>query len=98
MEYLMKCAPIGINGRLLGGGLLLLTALALSGCGKSKGNVSGKVTVGGKPVYSGTISFIVGKEQPVGGPITDGKYKVTGVPVGEAKVVVISPEPKVQSQ
>jgi hypothetical protein len=49
------------------------------------------VTAGGKPVYSGTISFIVGKEQPVGGPIKNGSYKVDGIPLGEAKVVVISP-------
>lgn len=58
------------------------------GCGGGKGTVTGKVTVDGKPLPSGRISFVPSKGQGVGGEIKDGQYTVEKVPVGSVKVTV----------
>jgi hypothetical protein len=64
------------------------------GCGPGIGQLTGKVTVGGKPVVLGTVSAIgsdgvarYGQIQP------DGTYKIEGIPGGEVKIVVVSPNP-----
>lgn len=71
---------------------VLLFALAVVGCGKGgnsdgKVTVSGKVTQGGQPV-AGTVTFIDSANKEYGSPITDGKYQVIGLPVGQAKITV----------
>jgi hypothetical protein len=53
---------------------------ACAGCGDPKVAVRGTVTVDGTPVELGAISFEPADGQGVatGGPITDGKYELTG--------------------
>ncbi len=70
------------------GGLVVVFA----GCGKRPppaGDVSGKVTVGGKPVTAGVVKFFPDAGEPVEtslGP--DGAYRATGVPAGRSKVAI----------
>lgn len=73
--------------------LIVLALLALLlplevGCGGGKGNLSGTVTLDGKPLPAGNISFIPSKGPGVSGAIQDGNYSVHGVPTGEVKVTV----------
>jgi hypothetical protein len=64
----------------------------LSGCGSSTATVSGEVAYDGKPVGDGYITFTPadGKGKDAGGPIADGRYKVTGLPPGPKVVKVIA--------
>jgi hemoglobin len=61
---------------------------------KKEGEVSGAVTVDGKPLESGKIGFVFiadkkeDKKDPIVGDIKDGKYKVTGVKPGMYRVTV----------
>src|SRR5262249_13520867 len=74
--------------------LLLIPAV---GCGGGAGNISGEVKVGGEPLKEGTIAFVTQarKKKIVTGAVTDGKYSVSGVPLGEVLVTVqsLSPTP-----
>ena len=68
--------------------------LAVSGCGPGTADVAGRVTYQGKPVVYGTVVFIGADGLPKAGAIQpDGTYRVTGVPLGSAKVAVSSPPP-----
>ncbi len=68
--------------------VLLFTVFA--GCGPTTGTISGTVTVSGKPVESGIISFTPadGKGAPVTVDIQNGKYAAQAV--AGAKLVQIS--------
>jgi hypothetical protein len=59
------------------------------------GNVSGKVTYGGKNLAWGTVQF-EGSDGIIhhGNIELDGSYSVSGVPTGEVKVAVSSINPK----
>ncbi len=65
-----------------------------AGCGQETGDVFGKVTYQQKTVIYGSVT-IVGKDgiprQSKIGP--DGEYAISGVPVGEVKIGVHSPNP-----
>jgi hypothetical protein len=81
------------HGR-LGLGLLLLATLGTSGCFGSKGDVSGTVTFQGKHLSSGAVVIVGSDNQPMHADIqADGSYKVEGVPVGQARITVHSPDP-----
>jgi hypothetical protein len=68
--------------------------LALAGCGGDTTDVSGKVTYMGKPVMFGTVQVIGSDGVPKSGPIQpDGTFRVSGVKLGPAKVMVSSPPP-----
>lgn len=61
----------------LGWALLGLGLMASTGCGPSRGEVSGTVTISGQPLNNGVITFFppVGSaDAPVAVHITDGKY------------------------
>jgi hypothetical protein len=75
-----------------------LVLLAALGCGgPARTSVKGTVTKDNSSIVSGTVKFLVG-EQSVSAPIReDGTYLITGVPVGQATVLVTSPPPPVQS-
>ncbi|WP_439622598.1 hypothetical protein [Gemmata sp.] len=77
-----------------GTALAVLVGSAL-GCSQEPGAVSGEVTIGGKPLPGGVISFHseVGSSPVVNAPIKDGKYTVSGVPSGNAIVTVGNPRP-----
>ncbi|MCI0458008.1 MAG: hypothetical protein L0Z62_13675 [Gemmataceae bacterium] len=75
-----------------------LTVLA-AGCGGGQGNLSGKVALNksGKThsLAMGNVMVIGSDGKPYYSPIgEDGSYRVTGIPPGEAKIVVSSPDPK----
>ncbi len=68
--------------------------LAAAGCGDAVA-VSGKVTLDGVPVESGTVTFVpedTSKGQGAGATITNGEYKIEGVgpPPGSYRVEIKS--------
>jgi len=80
--------------RILWAAGVLLTLLALAGCGDDKnGLVSGTVQVDGEPVAAGAILFVPvdGQTATAGGEIKDGRYSVK-VPVGTMKVSLSAPK------
>ncbi|HEY1377337.1 MAG TPA: hypothetical protein VGF55_11115 [Gemmataceae bacterium] len=83
-----------VPGRLGGWVVAAMLAWGACGCSPATGSIAGKVTVGGKPVQSGNVSF-VSKAGMVytGGIGADSSYQVDGVPPGEMTVLVIGPPP-----
>jgi hypothetical protein len=85
--------------RVVRSGLILagLLALAVSGCGKKMGTISGVVTYQGKPLPGGYVNFnILGPDGKVldsksTGIEDDGSYKIAGVSTGPAKITVQGP-------
>ena len=80
--------------RRVGLGFALAVGVALVGCGggPATGDVSGVVTLDGKPIDNGYVTFIPadGKTQSSGGEIgTDGRYRLSS-PVGPMKVEIRS--------
>jgi hypothetical protein len=70
--------------------------LAAVGCGGGIGDVSGTVKYKGKPLDGGQIQFQAGNGKIFAADIDkDGKYTVTGVPSGSAKIAVSYIDPKV---
>ncbi len=74
--------------------LSLAGGLALTGC-TGKGDVSGQVKVGDKPLPSGRITFQRqgGNNDVFPSLIKNGSYKIKGIPAGEFKVMVESFKP-----
>jgi hypothetical protein len=73
--------------------VLLISMIGVAGCSKSA-NVTGKVTYKGKPVTSGSVSFIASDSVQYSGQIQpDGTYAIPKVPTGSVKVLVSSPNP-----
>ena len=74
---------------------LLLTVLMLSSCASAKrGDVHGKVSYGGRPIIYGSVVLIGSDDMPVTGRInSDGTYAAFGVPVGDVRLAVVSPNP-----
>jgi hypothetical protein len=66
-----------------------------AGCGSSTATVTGEVTYDGQAVGDGYIAFTPadGKGKDGGGPITDGRYTVAGLPPGPKIVKVIAVKP-----
>lgn len=66
---------------------LLVTA---AGCSEATGNVSGEVKINGQPAPLGIIVFASQEHAKKGasGVIQNGKYTVTGAPVGKVKIVL----------
>ena len=76
-------------GRALRGGWPM--SLLLAGC-SSYGTITGKVTYQGKPLPSGTVTFVPEQGgQAVTSDIRDGEYKVTKISPGPAKIAVSTP-------
>ena len=69
--------------------LALLTLPLVIGCGKGKITVTGTVSLDGKPVQKGFVSFQPedGTGEAAGGQIANGEYKVAMLP-GKKKVKV----------
>ena len=75
--------------------LTMALIVLLAGCSDDRAaEVTGTVTVDGKPVDEGTISFIPdnGKGGTGGGPIKEGRYTATKVSTGTAKVQIRVPK------
>jgi hypothetical protein len=74
-----------------------ILVVGLAGCGKPKrAQVTGVVKLkGGKPVTSGQVNFWANEKLVGTGQIgPDGTYTVTDAPVGEDKVTVVTPKPR----
>lgn len=72
-----------------------LLVFGSSGCGSGQGDVSGKVTLDGKPLKWGTV-LIEGPDGSAkqGNIDSNGEYAIRGISAGDAKVAVNSPDPK----
>jgi hypothetical protein len=79
----------------LGSSAILL--LAAMGCGGGKGDVSGTVTLDGKPLPAGKIAFLASKGAAVSADIQNGQYTVAKVPTGNVKVTVETASIKTQA-
>jgi hypothetical protein len=87
----MKRVRYRAGHRLAGWSFLLLALLLAAGCGPPSGTVSGKVTVGGKTVPGGVVSFVPangGKGTAIADIAEDGSYTVRNVPVGKVTITV----------
>src|SRR5262249_49180166 len=87
----------GRAGHLFLTGHLVLLTLGAAGCGRAKGDLSGKVSYQGKPLALGSVLLIGTNAKPRTAWIEeDGSYRFDDVPVGEAKLAVYSPDPAKQ--
>jgi hypothetical protein len=80
-------------GRRLGFAALIAWAgVALSGCGSSLSTVSGNVTLDGKPLEKGAISYVPAnaKDSPATAEISGGKYELQ-VMAGKNAVQISAP-------
>jgi hypothetical protein len=67
----------------------------VAGCGGRTGDLAGKVTFKDKALHQGTVSVAAADGSILNAVIQDdGSYSLAGVPVGEAKVGVNSPDPR----
>jgi hypothetical protein len=75
-------------------GCLLLGVLT-TGCGDARsGSLSGRVTYQGKPVVFGVVQAFGSDGLPASCLIQpDGSYTLTGLPVGDVRIAVNSPNP-----
>jgi hypothetical protein len=73
--------------RVLRSGSLTLLLL-LAGC-SSHGSISGKITYKGKPLSSGTVTFVPEQGGGFSCDIHNGEYKIANIPSGPAKIAVI---------
>jgi hypothetical protein len=72
---------------------LSILLAAAGGCGK-RATVTGKVTYQGRPVTYGSVIFLSADNTARSAAIAgDGSYRVEGVPLGAAKIAVISHDP-----
>ena len=88
----MKHSIAGKNRKV--GRLVPLVALVvLCGCGRTA-KITGKVTYQGRPVVYGSVIFLSADKTVRSCAIEpDGSYTIEGVPTGEVKVGVASPDP-----
>src|SRR5262245_12661212 len=69
----------------------LLLAVVASGCGGGAGEITGVVRLGGRPLTSGSVTFIDARGETFGDAIApDGSYRVTGLAPGTARIGVRS--------
>jgi hypothetical protein len=72
--------------------VLVLAALAVSGCGRGRGTVIGKVTCKGRALTAGTVSLFGADNKVRSAPIgPDGSYRIGDVPVGPVNIAVATP-------
>lgn len=78
----------------LASGAAFLALFALAGCGGGTGELTGTVKSGAKVVASGSVTAVGSDGIPHGAVIgPDGRYTLTGLPLGEVKLLVSSPNP-----
>ncbi len=74
-------------------GVACLAAVVLAaGCGRGRGDVSGKVTFNNEPIPWGRIHFFSegGNNEVLHSPIVNGKYQIDKCPSGPVKIAVES--------
>ena len=77
--------------------LAAVVMLSSAGCGPAPvGVVTGEVAYKGKPVVYGSVMVIGSGKLPHYGEIKpEGNYTVEGVPLGDARLTVTSPDPRI---
>ncbi len=72
---------------------MLLASVVGCGGDSGRGSVKGKITVGGKPLPKGMITFMseAGNKDPFSSAIVNGDYAIPDMPAGGAKVYIIPP-------
>src|SRR5262245_23456014 len=76
-------------------GALPCLVLILAGCGSGVGDIAGKVTYQEKTVCSGQVMLLASNAKAYYAQIgDDGTYSFSGIPAGEAKLAVTSPDPR----
>jgi len=74
-------------------GLILVPLLVALGCGRTA-EVTGKATLNGKPIASGSVTILAADSMTYSGQLNEqGEYQIFDVPRGSAKVSVASPDP-----
>ncbi|MBV9123658.1 MAG: hypothetical protein JO112_09905 [Planctomycetes bacterium] len=68
--------------------IFVMFCLASAGNSVQGAEISGKITVEGKPLVSGRILFYLDKDQFVGAKVKDGAYSMDRVPEGTWTVTV----------
>jgi ABC-type glycerol-3-phosphate transport system substrate-binding protein len=83
------------NKRLLVVAAALLAVAALAGCGGGHASISGEVTYNGRPLPSGTITFLgqAGHKRVAAADIHDGKFEIPDLEAGPVKVTVVTLPP-----
>lgn len=78
--------------------LLALGAGSLTGCSRSAGSVTGRVTFQGTPLRTGTVLLYCEDKQIIHGLIgVDGTYQIPNVPPGRVRVTVRAPARQVEA-
>lgn len=70
---------------------VLGAVLAASGCGKSSGTVSGRITYKGTALNSGTVTFVGAKGAGSSTIDQNGNYSITKAPLGKVTITVQVP-------
>jgi hypothetical protein len=78
--------------------LLFVSTTLSTGCGGGVADVSGTVSYNGNPVKSGTVTVRASDGTVYSGTIENGNYVVVGIPSGEVKFTVVSPEYAAENQ
>jgi hypothetical protein len=74
-------------------GLILVPLLVALGCGRTA-EVTGKATLNGKPITSGSVTILAADSLIYSGQLDEqGGYQILNVPRGSAKVAIASPDP-----
>ncbi len=69
----------------------LVLGLFTCGCGNTAPSVSGTVTIDGKPVPTGSISFVpISSGATVGSPIENGNYQISKLEVSTYRVIIMA--------
>jgi hypothetical protein len=71
-----------------------MALLTLTGCERGRGDVSGTVTLNGKPLPGGMVTFVPDNGRAEAARIgEDGKYTITNIPAGPARITVATQQP-----
>lgn len=86
--------------RTAGSSALILASLAIVGCGQKTVDVSGKVTIEGKPMQVGSVAVFPDNARPMVAAVeADGSFRLKDVPASEPiRVAVYSPDPAIELQ
>src|SRR5437868_511463 len=70
--------------------LLGFSVLVFVGCSGGKGEVSGQVKFKGEPLPGGRVTFAcqTGTKEVLSSEIVNGRYTISGIPIGPVKITV----------
>jgi hypothetical protein len=88
----MRGLQPGRLGRFALGAACLAGALLAPGCGRGRGDITGKVTLNNEPIPWGRVHFVSegGNNEILHSPIVNGQYSIEKCPTGPVKIAVES--------